>query len=504
MKILSAQQIRLLDQHTIATEKIPSIALMESAALAFSEWFTSVFPGREKKLIVLAGPGNNGGDGLAIARLLAYDFYDVEAYWFIAEKVSNDAAANFERLRDIGHCPVSILQQPFHLPAFPESAIIIDALFGNGMDRPLVGDWKLLVERINGLPNEKIAVDLPSGLVADAPTLGIAVRAGRTFSFELPKLAFFVPENQPFVGNWEVRPIGLDATMLEASETCWHTVDAALVKPMLHSRQKNDHKGSFGHALLVAGSYGKIGAAILAAKAGMRSGTGLMTIHAPKCAYEILQIAFPEAMVSVDEHQFVLSGLREDLSKFSAIGIGPGLGTNELTVSALTELLRSADKPLVIDADALNILSGQPSRLANLPRQSILTPHPKEFERLFGATHTGWERLGLLVRKATELGVFIILKGGNTAIACPDGQCFFNTTGNPGMATAGSGDVLTGILTGLLAQGYLPKQACLLGVYLHGLAGDVAAESLQQESLLASDITTCLGRAFQMLKSFES
>jgi NAD(P)H-hydrate epimerase len=252
--------------------------------------------------------------------------------------------------------------------------------------------------------------------------------------------------------------------------------------------------------LLIAGGFGKMGAAVLAAKACLRSGAGLLTVHAPRCGYEILQVAIPEAMVSVDDHQFAVTEIREHLSRFKAIGIGCGIGTNDLTFKSLEGLFLKDGLPLVLDADALNLLAGRPDLLKMIPHHSILTPHPKEFERLFGPTPDSFARNTLQREKAMDLGIYIILKGANTCIACPDGTCWFNSTGNPGMATGGSGDVLTGMLTGLLAQGYSPFEASLLGVYLHGLAGDLAAHDLQQEALLASDIIEHLGKAFIVLK----
>jgi len=306
------------------------------------------------------------------------------------------------------------------------------------------------------------------------------------------------------VGEWEFGSIGLNSGFIKKEKTPWHLLDFGEVAPLLHHRRKYDHKGTFGHALLVAGGYGKVGAAILAAKACLCSGAGLITVHAPKCAYEILQISFPEAMVSVDEHEFSISSIHEDLSRYTAIGTGCGIGTNQLAMHALEELLENAETPLVLDADALNLLAGNQHMLSNIPKNSILTPHPKEFERMFGKTKDSFERNSLQRKKASEFGIFLFLKGANTSVACPDGNCYFNSTGNPGMATGGSGDVLTGILTGLLTQGYSSHDASLLGVFLHGLAGDLAAEDLQHEALLASDIIRYIGQAFKKLRDYES
>jgi NAD(P)H-hydrate epimerase len=501
MKIFSVEQIRRLDEYTIEHEPIPSIELMERASRTFFQWFEKKFPGKQRRVFVFAGPGNNGGDGLAIARMLSRDFYEVKAFLLkMGAELSTDCASNFKTLKKYRYCPYEEIEKGAKMPVLPEGCIVIDAIFGSGLSRPVEGYWADLIEHLNSLNITRVSVDIPSGMFADQPTQGVCILADYTFSFEMPKLSFFFGENYHRVGEWSYGSIGLHPAFIKKEPTNWHLVDEALVKPILHRRKKFDHKGMFGHALLVAGGYGKVGAAILASRACLRSGAGLVTVHAPKCAYEILQIAFPEAMVSVDDHQFAVTSMHENVSKFKAIGIGCGIGTNELTARGMAELLKKVNYPVVLDADGLNLLAGHPDFFSLVPHGSILTPHPKEFERMFGATADHFAANELLRCKARELGLYILLKGANTAIACPDGNCYFNSTGNPGMATGGSGDVLTGILTGLLAQGYSPFEACVLGVFLHGFAGDLAAEDLQQEALLASDITDHLGKAFIYLK----
>ena len=275
----------------------------------------------------------------------------------------------------------------------------------------------------------------------------------------------------------------------------YNLISTDLVKRIHKIRQKFDHKGTFGHALIIAGSYGKVGAAILAARACLRSGAGLLTIHAPKCAYEILQISLPEAMVSLDFHEYYFTRVK-DLSPYKAIGIGCGISTQMLTANALEYVLKNVSTPLVLDADALNLMAVEQKLLKLLPKKSIITPHPKEFERLFGASINDFEMLILQIAKSKEYGIYIVLKRANTCITTPEGVCYFNDTGNPGMATAGSGDALTGIITGLLSQNYSPLEAAVLGVYVHGLAGDMAAKKLGHEALLAGYIIDNLGNAF--------
>lgn len=504
MKIFNVEQIRELDKFTIENEPVPSIELMERASRTFVKWFMKIVPPSKGRIHIFCGPGNNGGDGLAIARMLSWEFYEVTAYVLhIGQHFSEDFINNLRNLKK-HRSQITGIKEGDPLPQLPAGDVVIDAIFGSGLSRPPEGYWARLITHLNSQPVLRISVDAPSGFFADKPTTGVSIHAGNTFSFEMPKLGFLFSENCDRVGDWDFGSIGLHPDFIKREKTPWHLLDFGEVAPLLRRRRKFDHKGTFGHALLVAGGYGKAGAAVLAAKACLRSGAGLITVHAPKCAYEILQISFPEAMVNVDEHEYSISSIHEDLSRYSAIGTGCGIGTNKLAMYALEDLLEKAKTPMVLDADALNLLASKPALLKKIPQSSILTPHPKEFERLFGKTSDSFERNHLQREKAAELGIYLFLKGANTSVACPSGECYFNSTGNPGMATGGSGDVLTGILTGLLAQGYSSHDASLLGVFLHGLAGDLAAEELQHEALLASDIIRYLGKAFKKLRGYES
>lgn len=500
MKILNAEQIRQLDAHTIANEPVASIDLMERAALAFVSWFTGLFTPEDGPVWIACGTGNNGGDGLAIARLLHQRFYSVEAAIFaISPNPTPDFQTNLERLQAIRSVPVRQFGMGDPFPPVPGNAILIDGIFGSGLNRPVEGYWAGLIEHLSRHPGIKAAIDIPSGLFADRPGAGAVFRADHTLSFELPKLAFFIPENHPYVGSWAVRSIGLDKGFIERQETHYQLLTPGLARSLVRERHTFDHKGTFGHALLVMGSYGKAGAAILAARACLRTGCGLVTVHAPKCAYPILQVAFPEAMVSVDQHDFIFTE-HGNLHLFKAIGVGCGIGMNRLTAQGFRELLADAEVPMLIDADGLNILAENPQFWEVVKPGTVLTPHPREFDRLFGEAADGFARLDRLRQKAKEKKVCIVLKGAYSSIAFPDGACYFNPTGNPGMGTGGSGDVLSGMITSLLAQGYAPQDAALLGVYLHGLAGDLAAAEWQQEALLASDIVKFIGKAFKKLK----
>lgn len=502
MKIFNVRQIRALDAYTIEHEPIASIDLMERASVAFVKWFSTKFPDLDKKIKVFCGSGNNGGDGFAIARLLSQDHYEVTAFQLeIGSAKSPDCQANIDRINKSRCCEIIILQAGDSMPAIDRNTIVIDAIFGSGLSRPLEGYWVELVQYLNEQQTIRVAIDMPSGLFADQPTTGISLYADFTFSFEMPKLAFLFPENDERVGEWSVGGIGLHSSFIEKENTSFYFLEKKDVLPFLKMRKKYSHKGTYGHALLLAGSHGKMGAAVLAARAALRSGLGLLTIHAPNCGYSILQTAVPEAMVLADANNMMITDVRVKPKDYKTIGIGPGMGTNQFTVNTLRRVLASCKSPVVLDADALNILSENKDLLKKLPKDSILTPHPKEFERLFGATKNEFERNELQRKKAAELDCYIILKGAHTAIACPDGKCFFNSTGNPGMATGGSGDVLTGMLTGLLAQGYLPLEAALLGVYLHGLAGDLAKMKMGEEALLAGDIIEHLGPAYSKLNN---
>lgn len=501
MKIFNTDQIRALDQYTIEHEPIASIDLMERASLAFVKWFKNNFPDLNKRIRIFCGPGNNGGDGLAIGRLLSQDHYEVLIYILeISSSKSPDFQANMERVKHSRCCPVEVVEKGQPFPKLGGSDILVDAVFGSGLSRPIEGYWADFINNLNTQESTKVAVDIPSGMFAEQPTTGISFQADFTFSFEMPKLGFLFPENADRVGEWSCGSIGLHPDFIEKENTPFYFTNQVSVKPLLRERKKYSHKGLYGHSLLVAGSLGKVGAACLAARAILRSGAGLLTIHAPKCAYQILQTAIPEAMVVLDEDEEKITEVTIEFAKFNSFGIGPGIGTNNLTASALGKLLDKIDTPIVLDADALNLIAADPSLFNKIPRQSILTPHPKEFERLFGKTNNHFERNDLQREKAKELGIYIILKGAHTAIACPDGSCHFNSTGNPGMATGGSGDVLTGVITGMLACGYQPFEAAIFGVYLHGLAGDLAKEAIGQEALLASDIVEYLGKAFLSLK----
>ncbi len=501
MNILSAAQIKEADLYTITHEPVASHELMERAGRACFYRILRLSD-EETKFYILAGKGNNGGDGLVIARLLAERGRKV--CLFIVEhstKTSPDFEFHFNKLPQSAQLQINKITtaEALTIPASPDT-LIIDVLLGTGINRPVEGLLKEVIDAINKLICPVIAVDLPSGLIPDVETQEkqSIIRAYKTLSFQQMKLAFMFAENEIYCGEIEILDIGLDQGFMQSLPCSHYYLQRSYVASLLIPRNKFSHKGSHGHALLIGGSKGKTGAIVLAAKACLRSGAGLLTAHVPARSEIILQTSIPEAMLSLDEEADFIRTL-PDVGKYQAIGIGPGLGTDPHTQQVLKLLIQNATAPLVIDADALNILAENKTWLAFLPANSILSPHPKEFDRIAGKHSTGFARLQSAKTLAVKHQLIIILKGAHTAIVLPNGKVFFNSTGNPSLAKGGSGDVLTGILTSLLARGYEPVSAAILGVYLHGLSADLLIKKTNMESVWASDVIEKLGKAFDKL-----
>jgi ADP-dependent NAD(P)H-hydrate dehydratase / NAD(P)H-hydrate epimerase len=497
MKIFSSEQWKAWDADTIKARHLKSIDLMETAANAFVNVYTAKYSPL-LPISVFCGPGNNGGDGLAIARMLSTKGYDVKV-WLVAPDAprSKDHQINLDRLPEFGHIPLEVFNLE-ELPLLARNEIIIDAILGTGMNRPLVSPYEEIIHWINASHYHVVSVDIPSGMFIDHHT-ELAINASRTITFQAPKLSFLLPFCEKFTGKVEVVDIGLTSDFPIKTDSSYYLITPELARSLARKRKKFSHKGIYGHALLINGSFGKAGAAILAARACLRSGTGLVTNHIPARLYEIIQQAVPEAMASVDAHDYFWSTLPDGLDRYDAVGIGCGIDQKESTQRAFNSLIDTYQGNFVFDADAINLISQDQSILRKIPAGSILTPHLKEFERLFGTSKNCFDRLELIRSKAQEYNVHIILKGAHSQIAMNDGSVYFNNTGNPGMATAGSGDVLAGILTGLLAQGYDSQSACILATYLHGLSGDLAYRNASYESLIASDLIEQLGAAFHTL-----
>ncbi len=502
MQIFRAEQVREIDAFTIENEPILSIDLMERAAMRLCGWYVHHYH-TNRKLVIFAGPGNNGGDALAMARMLADRQYRVECYLLRFAKLSEDCAINLERLIEQGLVKLKELSEKASLPGISKADVVVDGIFGSGLSRSVSGLPARVIRHINKESGTVIAIDIPSGLFGEdnsANEYENVVRADYTLSFQFPFLSFFFDTHEAYVGQWSVHDIKLHPEAIANTGTDYRTIEAERIRSLLPQRRKFAHKGTRGHALMISGCYGMMGAALLAGEACLRSGTGLVTLHVPRFGYGIVQTGFPEAIVSLDQSDILFSEPPE-LEPYSAVGIGPGLGCKPNSGKGLKMLLERAKVPVVIDADGLNLLSQHPEWFKLLPEGTILTPHPKEFDRLAGESSSSYERHMKQRDFANKHKVVVVLKGAYTGVASPEGSYWINTTGNPGMATGGTGDVLTGIITGLLAQGSSSLDAALAGVYLHGLAGDLAADSSSEEALIAGDINLYLGEAFRELHS---
>jgi hydroxyethylthiazole kinase-like uncharacterized protein yjeF len=499
MKILSTKQLREADQFTIDNEPIASISLMERASSACAEWMGKTFP-KNHSFTIFCGIGNNGGDGLAIARILSENGISVRVF-IIGEiaKATSDFQINYNRI-DKYKIKTEHLINPTEFPKFIENELIIDAIYGSGLNKTVQGFHKELIQLINEQTCKVISIDIPSGLFGennsenDSETI---IQADFTLTFQQPKLSFLLADFGQFVGKWHIMDIGLSEDFIEEAETNFRLLTKDCIQKKLKNREKFSHKGTYGHALIIAGSLGKMGASVLSTKAALRSGAGLVTAFVPKCGYEIIQITNPEAMCELSFEENFLAG---DLSwgNYSAIGIGPGIGKEIKTMQLIEHLFQNYSGPLVLDADALNIISEYDSLFDKIPQNSILTPHPKEFDRLFGKSDSAFARLNRQIEQAKKLKCHIILKGTYTSICDPDSIVYFNNTGNSGMAKAGSGDVLTGLITGLLAQGYSSEDACKIGVWVHGLAGNFAARKKNEITMTAMDLIDCFTDIFYL------
>lgn len=503
MKILSSLQIKELDRSTIEEEGISSLDLMERAAASLADAIKQLYR-KERTFKVFAGPGNNGGDALAVARLLAESGCRVEVFLFnTTGKLTEECELNRDLLLECSALSYFVeITSHFSPPTLYKDDVVIDGLFGAGLNKPLDGGFASVVRYINASSATVVSIDLPSGLMCDDNTFnrgGNIIRASVTLTIQMPKLAFFFAENQSYIGEWMCLDIGLSEKGQKETDTPYSILLRKDVRPLIQPRKEFAHKGNFGHALLIAGSFGMAGASVLAAKACLKSGVGLLTVHAPLCNNDILQMTVPEAILHHDESDICFTGFVPE-SDYRAVAVGPGLGTREESAEALFEQLRQSAEPMILDADALNLLSANKNWIPLIPKESILTPHPKEMERLIGHCQSSFEMLERTREFARLYGVYVVLKGAWTAIVSPDGACRFNPTGNPGMATAGSGDVLTGILLALLAQGYSSLEVCMLGVYLHGMAGDIAADRKGEIGMIAGDIADLLPVAWSHLQ----
>ncbi len=496
IKILSSDQIRQADAHTIEHEPISSLDLMERAAKRCFNQILKDFPNC-RSVDVVCGVGNNGGDGLVIARRLYEQGWEVDL-WIIrfSDRCSDDFDTNLERLPE----GVAIKDVESSESLCLSKNLIVDCIFGSGLSRPAEGLCAEVIHLINLCRQPVVSIDIPSGLFDssnDELAIRNSVNADLTYCFECPKLSFMVPGSGEKVGVFRILDIGLDKEFISGQNSSFYYLEQEDIVGFRRPLAKFAHKGTMGRCMLVAGSKGMMGAAVLSAKSALRSGIGLLTMLVPECGYDIVQSSVHEALCLTEGLDWVDNIRISEGTK--SIGVGPGIGKQKDTAAAMKSLCLDYQIPLVIDADALNILAENKTWLEFLPGGSILTPHIGEFTRLFGECSDPVERIKLASERSVRYNIHIVLKGAHSAICTPSGQVFFNSTGNPGMATGGSGDVLTGVLTALIAQGYSTTEACLIGVFVHGLAGDLTKEKLGTTSLIASDMVDALPAAYSLL-----
>lgn len=497
MKIFETKYIKQIDSSTIKKEQINSSELMERAGQSLFEKIRSIV-NIDSKILILAGPGNNGGDALVVSRLLLNKNYKVKTLTcFFNKNISKDTNINLKKLYVCDK-----LEDTKDLKNLDNFDFIIDGLFGSGLNRPIEGQYADIITFVNNSKSKVISIDIPSGLMGEDNRKNIKkniIQANYTLTIQIPKLSFLLFENEKFVGEIYIIDINLDKEKIESLFTPYNVVEKSYIKSIIKNRNKFSNKGNFGRILNIAGSYGMAGAAILSSKASLRMGAGLVFCRTTKEINDIIQISSPETIVKPYENDLFYDNL--DLDKYNAICVGPGLGTNKTKESELKKLLLKRPKNLLIDADALNLISKNKNLLDIIPQNSIITPHPGEFSRLTEKKYeTGYERLQDAISFAKTHKIYIVLKGYYTATITPEGICYFNPTGNSGMSTAGSGDVLSGIIASLLGQGYSSLKACILGTYIHGYSADLALKDESQESLIASDIIKYIGKSYNKLK----
>ncbi len=497
MKILSSWQIRKIDADTILQEGISSLELMKRAATAFYTWLTERYQNKSASILLFAGVGNNGGDALVVARLLHKAGYNVEVCLVeYGKNYSEDCAHNVRRIR-AENISLQIISNEKEIPDMHRYDLLIDGLFGTGLSRNVSGIAAAVIQAINKSGKRVISIDVPSGLFLDRKT-ELAVQATETVTFQIPKLALYLPDNYTYTGNVTNVPIGLSEKAIAEAETNMFFTRKEEIAKMIKPLSKFAHKGTEGHALIVGGSLGKMGSVCISSRAALKMGCGLVTAYIPKCGGSILQSSFPEAMVIEDPGEEYINSIPVNLP-VSAVGIGVGMGQSARTARALLNFLEENSAPLVVDADGLNILAQHQEWLSLLAPKTILTPHPKELSRLTGVWNGDYDKIQKTRLLAREYDLIVVIKGAYSVIV-DSNNIFVNSSGTPALATAGSGDALTGMITSLLAQGYPPLEAARVGVYLHGMTADITANSIYPRSFIASDIIDNIGDAYKELK----
>lgn len=506
-KIFPCSEIKEIDKYTIENEQISSLDLMERAASSLYVRLTQLYESRYTTFKIFAGTGNNGGDAIAVARMLYNENYNVEVYLVnISKHITQETEININRFKNINKENFHEIKDSSNLPAYKKGDVIVDGIFGAGLSRVLENGVIDIVHSINSSGCDVVSIDIPTGLFGEDNSNNLReniVKAKHTLSLEFPKLSFLFPENEIFLGEISIVPIGLNEEIILRKEVEYKVINNEYIADIIRPISRFAYKGSMGRALIVSGQDGMLGCSILAGRAAIRSGVGLLTIHTPMHRFEMMHLAIPEALLSIDKDKKCITEI-DNVSNYNSIGVGSGIGTRQVTVFALHDLLKQYNHPMVLDADAINIISSHIHLLEHVPHNSIFTPHIGEFDNLVGASNTSFERLQKQRDFAQKRGMVVVLKGAYTSIASPQGKIYFNSTGNQGMATAGSGDVLTGILTALLAQGYEPLQAAKIGVYIHGLAGDLAAKEKGYHGLIASDIVEFLPYAWKEVSNYSN
>lgn len=500
MKVFSAEQLHEADKITTEKHDITPLDLMERAGTQIFNWLHHRMQAAQVPVHIFCGIGNNGGDGLVLGRLLIEHGYNVHVYIAnFTDKRSKCFLVNYDRIKSITKRWPILMTSEKDFPEIHADDVIIDAIFGIGLNRAPEGWVKSLIQYLNTQKAFRLSIDIPSGLHANKAIADpeAVIMANHTLTFQAPKLAFFLPESGKYVPYFEAIDIGLDPEFLYTTEPLAQLISKPEAKQFYKQREKYTHKGSYGHVLIVGGSYGKIGAIVLATRAAYKAGAGLVTAYIPKCGYQILQTTVPEAMVITDTNDAIISDINLEFEP-SAIAVGMGLGTKKESVAALKKLLSEATGPMVIDADALNCIASNPALKKLIPKNSILTPHPGELKRLVGVWTDDYDKLEKVKKFTAKHQIIVLIKGANS-ITVFENKLYINTSGNPGMATGGSGDVLSGMIAGLMAQGYDPLMATVFATYLHGSSGNLVAQQIGFEALMAGDIIEAIGAAYLSL-----
>ena len=503
MKVFTIDQIKEIDRKTIEQEGVTSLQLIDRVGEGVACEVVSMLHAKSR-IAVFAGPGNNGADALAAARMLCAQGYKPEVFLFNigGDKLGTDCATCRDRLLEAApDVDFTEVTKQFNRPHLSPNHIVIDGLFGAGLRDPLTGGFRELVKYIADSGAQVVSIDMPSGLFGDWNPNAVRrnmIHANLTLAVQFPHLSFFMAENEEVIGRWKTIDIGLSHSEIRATTTPYYLVERSDVRKLLHPRPQFSSKVDYGSTLLVAGSYGMMGAAILSARGALRSGAGKVTVYSPLCGFDAVQTAVPEAMFIAANSDFNISAIKLPHT-FDAVGIGPGIGTSDSTVNALEQFLNVAQNPVVLDADALNCIARRQTLLHHIPARSVLTPHAGEFDRIFGQQPNSEARLQKAIEMARFHSVIIVLKGRYTTVVLPDGYIYFNSSGTPAMATPGAGDVLTGVITALMGQGYKPGIASIIGVYAHGLAGEMAAEKEGTYGVTAGDIAANIGRAIKSI-----